>query len=206
MTATGRKMIEQTSQIAREEFGAFVVYGDSIPGYEIVTIKDQGRIREMPVEKFADMLVIPWEEYRGFKVGDKEIKNKLYKDIEECGYQTWTHDGYKPIKKIIKHNTTKKLYRITALDENGKQLDSAGPSSPVEIIGLESVPEVGAVLGKETSQVKSEKLKVKSLIDKLREDKKTVLNIIIKADNKGSIEAIEDSLNSLSENIKIISL
>ncbi len=122
VTATGRKMIEKTSEMAREEFGAFVVYGDSIPGYEIITVKDPFKIRELPVEKFAEQLkMIPWEAYRGFKVDDLEIKNKYCKNIDGYGYQTWTHDGYKPIKKIIRHNTTKKLYRITAMDAHGKK-------------------------------------------------------------------------------------
>jgi DNA polymerase delta subunit 1 len=119
-TAVGRKMIKETSSMATEKFGAITIYGDSIPGYEIITVKKNGKVSEQSIEEFASIVDKDWEEYRGFKVGEKEIYNKMYKNVEGLGYLTYTHDGYQPIKKIIKHDTTKKLYKITAKDTNGK--------------------------------------------------------------------------------------
>lgn len=92
-------------------------------------------------------------------------------------------------------------------DYSGKVIDSAGPSMPVEILGLEQVPPVGAALGEEAKR-EEEKAGVKSLIDKLKSTDTSVLNVIIKADKQGSLEAIEDALNSLNrdgEHIKVVS-
>jgi DNA polymerase delta subunit 1 len=120
VTATGRKMIQETSSMAKEKYGAITIYGDSIPGYEIITIQKNNIIKDIKIEEFSNIIEQDWEEYRGFKINDIEIKNKLYKNIENLGYLTYTHKGFKLIKKIIKHDSKKKLYKIKAKDSNGK--------------------------------------------------------------------------------------
>ena len=66
-------------------------------------------------------------------------------------------------------------------DFNGKALDSAGPSTPVEVLGLEAVPAVGAVLGEESKSQRVKESEVKSLVDKLKHgDNKTLKVIIMK--------------------------
>ena len=93
------------------------------------------------------------------------------------------------------------------IDFTGKQLDSAGPSTPVEVLGLEGVPDVGAELGKQTS-TKEEKLAVvSSILDRLKKDETSTLKVVIRADVAGSLEAIEDALqkfNEEAEHVKII--
>lgn len=94
------------------------------------------------------------------------------------------------------------------IDFMGKQLDSAGPSTPVELLGLEAVPAVGAELGKETS-TKEEKLsQVASILDRLKKDETSTLKVVIRSDVAGSLEAIEDALqkfNEEAEHVKIVS-
>jgi translation initiation factor IF-2 len=92
-------------------------------------------------------------------------------------------------------------------DFAGKSLDAAPPSTPVEVLGLEGVPAVGSALGDENIAVKA-KAEVKSLIERLREDKTATLNVIVKADKQGSLEAIEDALqkfNTEDEHVKVVS-
>lgn len=92
-------------------------------------------------------------------------------------------------------------------DWSGKAIDSAGPSTPVEVLGLEAVPLVGATLGEEAVQAQKVKETV-DLLAKLRQDKSTILNVIVKADKQGSLEAIEDALDSFNveeEHVKVIS-
>lgn len=101
----------------------------------------------------------------------------------------------------------------TMIDANGKTLASAGPSTPVRISGLESVPKAGdkfLVLHDE-KQVKDvaqarkakerlmEKAEQSSWKDALKEGDK-VLNIIIKSDVQGSIEAIKSTLAKIDVN------
>lgn len=94
-------------------------------------------------------------------------------------------------------------------DWEGKPIEIAGPSQPVEVLGLESVPEVGSKVGEtKEGKLEEERLKGEGLLEKLREEKSKCLNVVIKADNQGSLEAIEDliaSLNREESHIKIIS-
>lgn len=118
---------------------------------------------------------------------------------------------------IIKNGTLKKgatvilngiSSRIRGLiDYSGKNLESAGPSTPVELLGLEQVPAVGAILGDETA-VGVKPKEIKSLLDRLKEDQSTTLNVVVRADTQGSIEAIEGALekfNEEAEHVKVIS-
>lgn len=112
VTATGRMMIDKTSAMAGEQFGAITIYGDSIHPDELITVNGT----DVKVEEFANKCAMEWKEYRGFKVGDTEIKNKEYKDVHDANLYTLTHNGHKPINKIIRHTTKKKMYKIEARD------------------------------------------------------------------------------------------
>ncbi|MGD8342002.1 MAG: translation initiation factor IF-2 [Desulfobacterales bacterium] len=108
--------------------------------------------------------------------------------------------------------------RIRAmLDDRGNQIESAGPSIPVEIVGLSGVPMAGDEFfalkdeknAKQVSEHRQQKQRSKELaqssrlsLDKLYERMQAGevkdLNLIIKADVHGSIEALNDSLTKLS--------
>ena len=89
-------------------------------------------------------------------------------------------------------------------DFAGRAVDLAGPSVPVEVLGFESVPPVGAKLAEE-KKAETEGRKTVSLIDKLRAGETQTLNVVIRADKQGSLEAVEDILQKLDpEHIKII--
>jgi len=109
------------------------------------------------------------------------------------------------------------------LDDAGKTLRSAGPSTPVEIIGLAGVPNAGDELvalddEKNARQVSAHRIQkqrakelasaslvsLDNLFDRIKDDDIKDLNIIIKADVQGSIEALKDALVKLSnEEVKI---
>ena len=100
-------------------------------------------------------------------------------------------------------------------DENGKQLKVAPPSTPVAILGLDSVPNAGdqvyAIDEKLSKQVIQERInKIKEeranstsgvslddFMDKVNEGKLKTLNIIIKADVQGSVEALKQTLTAI---------
>ena len=113
---------------------------------------------------------------------------------------------------LVKNGTLKKgdaiaLGGVTGkvrglFDYNGKSVDSAGPSTPVEVLGLEAVPQVGAVLG-ELPEVKATEA-IQSLVEKLKAGETKTLKVIIKADKQGSLEAIQASLEKFNEEKKII--
>ncbi|WP_297801452.1 translation initiation factor IF-2 [Arenimonas sp. GDDSR-1] len=109
--------------------------------------------------------------------------------------------------------------RVRALfDENGKQTETAGPSIPVQVLGLSGVPDAGddfvvvadERLAKEVAQQREIKRRESRLVKQpgsRMEDVmaqmgagqgQQVLNILVKADVQGSVEALRDSLTGLS--------
>ena len=80
----------------------------------------------------------------------------------------------------------------------GKSLEQAGPSVPVEVLGLERVPMVGAILGNE-AEIDMEEDAIKSLVEKLKQGETKTLKVVIKADKQGSLEAIQTSLEKLNK-------
>jgi translation initiation factor IF-2 len=102
-------------------------------------------------------------------------------------------------------------------DDLGRAVESAGPSMPVEIVGLSGVPMAGDELvaladEKDARQVsqhriqkqrskelaKTNRLSLEGLFEKMQQGEVKDLNLIIKADVDGSIEALRDSLVKLS--------
>ena len=112
------------------------------------------------------------------------------------------------------------------LNDLGQQVSSAGPSLPVEVIGLSGVPSAGDELvsvtdekdAKQISQhrvrkqrsvdlAKTSRLSLEGLFEKMKTGEVKDLNLILKGDVHGSIEALKESLSSLSNdevNINIV--
>lgn len=108
--------------------------------------------------------------------------------------------------------------RIRALfDETGKQIPSAGPSIPVEVLGLSNVPRAGddfTVVPDEKrarevalfrqnkhreSKLARQAPKLEDLLQRIETEKNaTTLNIVLKADVLGSVEALKQALTDLS--------
>ncbi len=111
-------------------------------------------------------------------------------------------------------------------DENGKAVSQAGPSTPVEILGLSGAPGAGddfsvvsdertarEIALKRSEKSRSTKLaaqqaaKLEQVFSKMESGKIIDLNLIVKADVQGSLEALRDSLTSLSNDevhVKVI--
>ena len=136
--------------------------------------------------------------------------------------------GRGPVASILVQNGTLKagdtvvvgtsFGHIRAMfDDKGKAVKKAGPSVPVEILGLDSVPEGGEIfyavdderMAKQVIEARKQKQKEERLtqsnvvtlddfFNKVQEGQIKDLNIIIKADVNGSVEAVKQSLEKLS--------
>lgn len=111
-------------------------------------------------------------------------------------------------------------------NENGKVLDSAGPSVPVEIMGLAEVPQAGDTFdavsderlarelveqrkreAKEEEFKQYQKVTLDNLFSSISQGEMKELNIIVKADVQGSVEAVKQNVEKLSNDevkVKVI--
>lgn len=104
------------------------------------------------------------------------------------------------------------------IDDKGRRVKEAGPSMPVEILGLSDVPEAGDVFlahesdkeaksyaeafieqnkEKKLEETKS-RMSLDDLFNQIQEGNLKELNLIVKADVQGSVEAVKQSLTKLS--------
>ncbi|MCB1675767.1 MAG: translation initiation factor IF-2 [Halioglobus sp.] len=102
------------------------------------------------------------------------------------------------------------------LDENGQPIDEAGPSIPVEILGLDGTPDAGDVFAavesekraREVAAFRQEKsrdnklqrqqaAKLDNMFESMTAGEKKTLNVVVKADVRGSLEAIQAALLDL---------
>lgn len=113
--------------------------------------------------------------------------------------------------------------RVRAMtNENGRKMKSAEPSAPAEILGMDSVPEAGdhfyvmdekkaraiaelrASKAKEEEQRSVQKVTLDNIFEKIKEGEMKELDIIIKADVQGSVEALVQSLTAIkSDEVRI---
>ncbi|MEK9711556.1 MAG: translation initiation factor IF-2 [Thalassolituus sp.] len=103
------------------------------------------------------------------------------------------------------------------LDENGQQVESAGPSIPVEILGINGTPDAGdnfmvvesekkarevaefrETKLKEQHQQRQQAAKLDALFAGMTEGDVASLNVVVKTDVRGSLEAIVSSLQKLA--------
>ncbi|MBL7166454.1 MAG: translation initiation factor IF-2 [Dehalococcoidales bacterium] len=137
-----------------------------------------------------------------------------------------------PLGTVLVHSGTLRLGdtvvvgdtwgRVKAMfNDAGKRVKRAGPSTPVEVLGLNGVPQVGDVL-----TVTADERQAQSLIEKNRAEREREgtapravnlsnvyeqlsagrvkeLNIVMKADVQGSIEPIRTSLEQIAEEVKV---
>ncbi len=142
--------------------------------------------------------------------------------------------GRGPVASILVQNGTLKsgdsiivgttYGRIRAMiDDKGKTTKAAGPSMPVEILGLSEVPAAGdrftVVRDEKTARIMAESRKEKirqdhfqtsnrvsmeNLYNQIQEGKVKELSVIVKADVQGSAEAVKQSIEKLStDNVKV---
>ena len=108
--------------------------------------------------------------------------------------------------------------RVRAMrDENGQEVKLAGPSTPVEVLGLSGVPIAGedalvvnderkarevaskrSIKQRELKLAKQQKAKLENMFANMEAGDVSELNVVLKADVQGSVEAISESLVKLS--------
>ena len=147
--------------------------------------------------------------------------------------EAWLDKGRGAVSTLLVQNGTLKtgdiiiagtsVGRIRAMnDDMGRRITQAGPSTPVEIIGLAEVPQAGDLFyavedekmarelaeqrrtEEKQSQQKTTKVSLDDLFNQIQEGNMKELALIVKADVQGSAEAVKASLEKLSgEEVKV---
>jgi len=165
---------------------------------------------------------------------------KAVKDSDASGIvvESSLDKGRGPVATVlVKSGTLKKgdmilcgeqFGRIRSLiDENGKEIKTAGPSIPAVVLGLSGVPIAGdeflVVKNKkhareaaqehhererETRLKRQQAAKLENLMSQMGKEAKLTVNILVKADVQGSVEALRESLENISNDdvdVKVIS-
>ncbi len=167
----------------------------------------------------------------------KELKANPNRQAKGSVIESKLDKGRGPVATVLVQNGTLKsgdiivagtaVGRVRAMtDEKGRKLKTAGPSTPVEIIGLSEAPDGGDlfyvvdderaarnVVESRKQKIKDEvfkstaKVSLENLFDALKEGEMKTLNIVVKADVQGSVEAVRQSLEKLSNDevkVKVI--
>ncbi|MBQ9859855.1 MAG: translation initiation factor IF-2 [Clostridia bacterium] len=158
----------------------------------------------------------------------KELKANPDRAAKGTVIEARLDKGRGPIATVLVQNGTLRVGdvlvagmsvgRVRAMtDENGNKLEEAGPSVPVEIMGLAEVPVSGDIFNavtderlarelveqrkteaKEEMFSRYQKVTLDNLFDQLHEGEMKELAIIVKADVQGSVEAVTQSLEKLT--------
>ena len=193
----------------------------------------------VPEEWGGDAICVPVSAHTGMGISDllenvllvaemKELKANPDRAAKGTVIEARLDKGRGPIATVLVQNGTLKagdvvvagtsVGRVRAMtDENGRKLNTAGPSVPVEIMGLAEVPVSGDIFNavsderlarelveqrkteaKEEMFSKYQKVTLDNLFDQMSDGEVKELKIIVKADVQGSVEAVTQSLEKLS--------
>lgn len=182
--------------------------------------------KEMNIDKLLEMVLL---------VADmQELKANPNRNAIGTVIESRLDKGKGPVASILVQNGTLKVGdtvvagiafgKIRAMmDENGKTVKKATPSMPVQILGLDAVPQSGdrlmvvdekmraEIIAERKNKIKQSKIKSQSAVsiddffNKVKEGNLKNLNILIKADVQGSAEALRSSLEALkNEEAKVV--
>ncbi len=193
----------------------------------------------VPEDWGGDTICVPISALRGEGIDEllemvllvadmKELKANPDRNAKGTVVESYLDKGRGPVATVLVQNGTLHIGdfivagtafgRVRAmLDYKGKKIKAAGPSAPVEILGLSETPDGGdvfyvvenermakAVVAARKQKIKDEQsisrqsVSLDDLFNQINEGNIQDLNIIIKADVQGSVEAVKQSLVKLS--------
>ena len=163
----------------------------------------------------------------------KELKANPKREAYGVVVEAQLDKGRGPVMSVLVQNGTihvgdgilagKSWGRVRAMNnENGRKMKSAEPATPVEILGMDSVPEAGdhfyvmderkarniaeirASRAKEEEQRSVQKVTLDNIFEKIKEGEMKELDLIVKADVQGSVEALVQSLMGIkSDEVRV---
>ena len=202
-------------------------------------LMEQGLV---PEEYGGDTIMVPVSAKKQIGIDDllemvllvaevKELKANPNRDARGVIVEAKLDKGRGPVATVLVQNVTLRIGdsvvcgttygKVRAMvNDRGENVKKAGPSVPVEILGLNDVPEAGDILAvleekqarsiaearierQRNNLIKSKKVSLDDLFHQIQEGDIKDLNIVIKADVQGSVEALSSSLLKLNKNDEV---
>ena len=202
-------------------------------------LMEQGLV---PEEYGGDTIMVPVSAKKQIGIDDllemvllvaevKELKANPNRDARGVIVEAKLDKGRGPVATVLVQNGTLRIGdsvicgttygKVRAMvNDRGENVKKAGPSVPVEILGLNDVPEAGDILAvleekqarsiaearierQRNNLIKSKKVALDDLFHQIQEGDIKDLNIVIKADVQGSVEALSSSLLKLNKNDEV---
>ena len=213
---------------------------------DIERVKKELADQEVLIEEWGgDVALVPVSAKTGLGVDDlletiiitaemQELKANPNRMAKGVIVEAKLDKGKGPMATVLVQNGTLKVgdYLVAGtisgkvramIDDKGRNCKSAGPSTPVSILGLESVPNAGDMIyaveeaklsvlvanerknrERENMIKEQQKVSLDDLFSKISTGALKTLNLIVKADVQGSVEAVKQSLSELSnEEVKV---
>ncbi len=194
-------------------------WGGDVIAVEVSALKDMG------IDELLEMVLLVAEV--------EDLKANPNRSAIGTVIEAQLDKGRGPVATILVQNGTLRIQdsvvigttfgRVRAMiNDKGKSVKLAGPSTAVEITGLADVPAAGdqmivvtddkiarSIVEKRVNKIKEQQLKssqkvsLDALFSQMQQGEIKELNIIVKADVQGSVEAVKASLNKLS-NDKVV--
>ena len=179
--------------------------------------------KQMGIDDLLEMILLVAEM--------KELKANPNRDARGVIIEAKLDKGRGPVATVLVQNGTLRIGdsivvgttygKVRAmLNDRGDNVKKAGPAVPVEILGLGDVPEAGDILAvleekqarsiaearverQRTKLIKAKKVSLDDLFQQIQEGDIKDLNIVVKADVQGSVEALNSSLLQLNKNDEV---
>ncbi len=220
-----------------------------LPGANVEKIKQELMEYELvPEEWGGDTIYVPISAKKKINIDNllemvllvadmKELKANPHKQAKGTVIEARLDKAKGPIASILVQRGTldegdtivvgKSIGRIRAMkNDKGQKVKKAGPSTPVEVMGLTEVPEAGDTFyevkdekmakhlierrkrqEREQAMAENNKVTLSNLFEKMESENLKQLNIIVKADVQGTAQALKQSLEKLSNDevkVKVI--
>ena len=112
-TATGRERIMMAKDFVEKEYGAEVIYGDSVASYTPVYVRVNGNMDICTIEELANRYG------KGKWIRCVERGRQSKEACELQGVETWTEKGWTPLQRVIRHKLAKHKQMIRILTHTG---------------------------------------------------------------------------------------
>jgi translation initiation factor IF-2 len=213
------------------------------PGANPEHVKQQLAEHELVPEDWGgDTIMVPVSAKQKMGISDllemillvaevQELKANPNRDARGVIIEAQLDKGRGPVATVLVQNGTLRIGdsiiagttygKVRAMiNDRGENVKKAGPSVPVEVLGLSDVPEAGDTLAaleeklarsiaekriekQRTELIHSKKVSLDDLFQQIQEGNIKDLNIVIKADVQGSVEALNSSLLALNKNDEV---